>query len=145
MLVGASCVGPARYVFTVHRLPTVGKKSNDKWFDRCKNVFPIRCPFSCPALAVLHAQPIIWYFAVLCGCPSSFACAICMYTPRRWQSPVGSPWCVHFAPHGSPRVLFRLGGAVLVFVSACLPCAISCRVLRVMWLACLSRSAEFGG
>ena len=45
----------------------------------------------------------------------------------------------------SPRVLFRLRGAVLVLVSACLPCAISCRVLRVMWLACLCRSADFGG
>ena len=42
-------------------------------------------------------------------------------------------------------MLFGLGGAVLVFVSACLPCAISCRVLRVMWLACLCCSAEFGG
>ena len=59
--------------------------------------------------------------------------------PRR--SPLVRP-C---APHGSPRVLFRLGVAVLVFLSACLPCAISCRVLRVRWLACLCRSAEFGG
>ena len=40
VLVGASCVGPARYVFTVRRLPTVGEKSNDKWSDRCKKMFP---------------------------------------------------------------------------------------------------------
>ena len=30
VLVCASCVGPARYVFTVRRLPTAGEKSNDK-------------------------------------------------------------------------------------------------------------------
>ena len=83
VLVGASCVGPARYVFTVRRLPTVGEKSNDKWLDRCKNVFQIRCPSPCPALAVLHAQPIIRYLAVLCHSPSSLASAIHMYTPRR--------------------------------------------------------------
>ena len=34
VLVGASLVGPARYVLTVRRVPTVGEKSNDKWFDR---------------------------------------------------------------------------------------------------------------
>ena len=52
VLVGASCVGLARYAFTVRRLPTVGEKSNDKWSDRCKNHFQIQCPFPCPALAV---------------------------------------------------------------------------------------------
>ena len=51
--------------------------------------------------------------------------------------PCRSPLVRPRAPHGSPRVLFRLGGAVLVLVSACLPCTISCPVLRVMWLACL--------
>ena len=110
-----------------------------------KNVFQIRCPFPCPALTVLHAQPIIRNFVVLCGPPSSFACAIHMYTPRHWQGPRRSPLVRPCAPHGSPTVLFRLGGVVLVFVSACLPCAISCCVLRVMWVACLCRSAEFGG
>ena len=39
VLAGASCVGPARYVFTVRRLPTAGEKSNDKWSDRCKKKF----------------------------------------------------------------------------------------------------------
>ena len=39
VLVGASCVGPARCVFTVRRPPTVGEKSNEKWFDRCKKFF----------------------------------------------------------------------------------------------------------
>ena len=50
----------------------------------------------------LHAQPIIRYFAVLCSRPSSFACAIFMYTPRRCQGPVGPPWCVPVLPMGAP-------------------------------------------
>ena len=91
VLVGASCLGPARYVFTVRRLPTVEEKSNDKWSDRCKSFFSrFGALFPAP-LAVLHAQPIIRYFALLCSRPSSFACAIHMYTPRRWQGPVGPP------------------------------------------------------
>ena len=145
VLVGASCVGLARYVFTVRRLPTVGEKSNDKWFDHCKNLFQIWCPFPCPALAALHAQPIIWYFAVLSPRPSSFACAIHMYTALSVARPRRSPLVRPCAPHGSPSVQFRLGSAVVVLVSACLPCAISCRVLQVMWLACLCPSAELSG
>ena len=65
--------------------------------------------------------------------------------PPSVARPRRSPLVRLRAPHGSPRVLFRVGGAVLVLVSACLPCAILCRVLRVMWLACLCCSAEFGG
>ena len=38
VLAGASCVGPAWYVLIVRRPPTVGKKSKDRWFDRCKNL-----------------------------------------------------------------------------------------------------------
>ena len=48
VLVGASCVGPARYVFTVRRLPTAGEKSNAKWSDRCKNCFSLSVPLSLP-------------------------------------------------------------------------------------------------
>ena len=118
LLVGAICVGPARYVFTVRRLPTVGEKSNDKWFDRCKSFFQIRCSFPCPALAALHAQPIIWYFAVLCGRTSSFACAIHMYTPRRWQGPVGPPWCVPVLPMGAPGCC---SGSAVQCSCPCLP------------------------
>ena len=92
VLVGASCVGPARYVFTVRRLPIAGEKSNDKWSNRCP----------CPALAVLHAQPIIRYFPVFCSRPSSFACAIHMYTPRRWQGHVGPAWRATVLPMGAP-------------------------------------------
>ena len=139
VLVGASCVGLARYVFTVCRLPTVGEKSNDKWLDRCKNVFQNRCPFLCPALAVLHAQPIIRYFAVLCGRPFSFACAIHMYTPRRWQGPVGRPWCVPVLPMGAPRCC---SGSVVRCLCSCLP---ACRApYRAVfcgscgWCACVA-------
>ena len=49
MLVGAGCVGPARYVFTVHRPPAAGEKSHDKWSDRCKNFFrPVGALFPAP-------------------------------------------------------------------------------------------------
>ena len=145
VLVGASCVGPARYVFTVRHLPNLGEKSNDKWFDRCKNIYQIRCPFPCPALAALHARPIIWYFAVLCGRPSSFACAIHTYTPCRWQGPVGPPWCVPVLPIRAPGCRSR---SVVRCSCSCLP---ACRapyravLCRVMWRACLCGSAEFGG
>ena len=123
--------------------PSCGRKVTTVGFTAEKS-FQIRYDMPCPALAALHAQPIIWYFAVPLGCPFSFACAIHMYTPSvarpRW-----SPWVHLRAPHGCPSVLLRLGGAVLLFVSACLSCAVPCRVSRVMWLVCRCRSAVFGG
>ena len=145
MFVGASCVGPARYVFTVRRLPTVWEKSNDKWLDRCKNIFPNLVPFSLPrpgSVACTTHQPVLrgalW---------PSFQFRLChsYVHPPPVARPRWSPLVRPCAPNGCPRVLFRLGGAVLLFVSACLPCAISCRVFRVMWVTCLCRSAEFGG
>ena len=49
MLVGARCVGPARYVCTVRRPPAAGEKSHDKWLDRCKKtIFPLSVPCSLP-------------------------------------------------------------------------------------------------
>ena len=48
VLVGASCVGPARYVFPVRRPPTVGEKSNDKCLDRCKKLFQCGAIFPAP-------------------------------------------------------------------------------------------------
>ena len=42
-------------------------------------------------------------------------------------------------------MLSWLGGAVLVHMFACLLCAVSCRVLPVLWLACRCRSAVCGG
>ena len=47
----------------------------------------IGCSFPCPALAVLHAQPGIRYFAVPFGRPFTFACAIHMYTPVGGMAP----------------------------------------------------------
>ena len=54
----------------------------------------------CPALeAALHAQPIIWYFAVPFGRPLSFACAIHMYTQVGVKfAPL---WCIPVLPMGT--------------------------------------------
>ena len=99
MLVGARCVGPARYVCTVRRPPAAGEKSHDKWSDRCKRFFSCRCPVPRPPLAALHAQSTIRYFVVLRSRTSSFACATHMYTPvsgKALRVPLGvslcSPW-----------------------------------------------------
>ena len=121
MLVGARCAGPARYVCTVRRPPAAGVKSHDKWSDRCKKVFsPCQCPVPCPALAVLHAQSIIRYFAVLRSRTSSFACATHMYTPRRWQGPV--------LPMGAPG---RCSSSVVLCSCSCLSvCRAPFRVVR---------------
>ena len=105
MLVGARCVGPARYVCTVRRPPAAGEKSHDKWLDRCKKkIFsPCRCPVPCPALAVLHAQSIIRYFVVLRSRTSSFACATHMYTPVGGKAPpvpLGVSLCSPWEPQG---------------------------------------------
>ena len=144
VLVGASCVAPAWYVFTVRRPPTVGEKCNDKWFDRCKK-FSNSVPLSLPRPGSVTCTTD---HLVFCGalCPS-FQLRLChsYIHPPSLARPRRSPLVRPRAPDGSARVLFWLGGAVLLLVSACLPCAASCRVSRVMWLVCLCRSAEFGG
>ena len=102
MLVGARCVGLARYV--LRRPPAAGEKRHDKWSDRCKKFFsPCRCPVPCPALAVLHAQSIIRYFVVLRSRTSSFACATHMYTPVSGKAPpvpLGVSLCSPWEPQG---------------------------------------------
>ena len=104
MLVGARCVGPARYVCTVRRPPAAGEKSHDKWLDRCKKSFsPCRCPVPCSAVAVLHAQSIIRYFVVPRSRTSSFACATHMYTPVGGKAPpvpLGVSLCSPWEPLG---------------------------------------------
>ena len=159
MLVGARCVGPARYVCTVRRPPAAGEKSHDKWSDRCKKVFsPCRCPVPCPALAVLHAQSIIRYFAVLRSRTSSFACATHMYTPRRWHGPAGplgvslcSPW----EPQGVAPARWCCAraraclSAVRLFVSCVAghSAGVSvswCRVWWLGWLGCLGLCCGVG-
>ena len=101
--------------------------------------FQIRCPCPCPALAVLHAQPIIRYFAVLCSRPSSYACAILMHTRRRWQRLVGPSWCVQLLPMGAPRCC-----SSSVVRCSCL-CLSACRALyravfcgTCRWRACVA-------
>ena len=135
MLVGARCVGPAQYVCTVRRPPAAGLKSHDKWSDSCKKkrISPCRCPVPCPALAVLHAQSIIRYFAVLRSRTSSFACATHMYTPRRWQGPAGPPRCVPVLPMGAPG---RCSSSVVLCSCSCLS------VCRAPF--CVVRCGSFG-
>ena len=145
MLVGARCVGPARYVRTVRRPPAAGEKSHDKWLDRCKKNFPpVGALFPAPPWQCCMHNPlsgISWCsIAVL---PVSLVPLIC--TPPSVARPRRSPSVCPCAPHGSPRALLQLGGAVLVLVPVCLPCAFSCRAFRVIRVACLCHGAGCGG
>ena len=145
MLVGARCVGPARYVCTVRRLPAAGEKSHDKWLDRCKKRFPpVGALFPAPPWQCCMHNPlsgISWCpVAVLPVSPVPLICTLpSVARPRR------SPSVCPCAPHGSPRALLQLGGAVLVLVSVCLPCSFSCRAFRVIRVACLCHGAGCGG
>ena len=68
-----------------------------------KNFFPCHCPVPCPALAVLHAQSINWYFVVLRSRTSSFVCATHMYTPAGRKAPpvfLGVSLCSRWEPQG---------------------------------------------
>ena len=145
MLVGARCVGPARYVCTVRRPPAAGEKSHDKWSDRCKKTFPpVGALFPAPPWQCCMHNPlsgISWCsVAVL---PVSLVPLIC--TPPSVARPRRSPSVCRCAPHGSPRALLQLDGAVHVLVSVCLACAFSWRALRVTWVACLCHGAGCGG
>ena len=141
MLVGARCLGPARYVCTVRRPPAAGEKSHDKWSDRCKKnfFFPCWCPVPCPALAVLHAQSIIQYFVVLRSRTPSFACATHMYTPPRWQGPGGPLRCVPVLSMGAPGCCFS--SVVLCSCSCLSVCRAPSRVVRCgsfWWPVCVT-------
>ena len=109
--------------------PPRGRKVMTIGRTAVKRFFLFRCPCPCPALAVLHAQPIIRYFALFCSRPSSFACAIHMYTPCWWQGPVGPPWCAPVLPMGAPGCC---SSSVVRCSCSCLPachapyCAVSC-------------------
>ena len=97
----SSCVGPAWYLLTVRcpllvrrvlrgrKVATIGTTAGKR--------FEIRYDMPCPALeAALHAQPIIWYFAVPFSFLLSFACANQMYTPAGGKAPSvpsGAPLC----------------------------------------------------
>ena len=145
MLVGARCVGPARYVCTVRRPPAVGEKSHDKWLDRCKKVFPpVGALFPAPPWQCCMHNPLSgtsWcHVAVL---PVSLVPLIC--TLPSAARPRRSPSVCPCAPHGSPRALLQLGGAVLLLVPVCLSCSFSCRAFRVIRVVCLCHGAGCGG
>ena len=88
--------------------------------------FQIRYDMPCPALeALLHAQPIIWYFAVPFSCPFSFACADHMYTPVGGKAPsvsLNASPCSPWEPQGA--ALARWRGA-----RACVCRPVVCRVV----------------
>ena len=95
VLVGASCAGPARYTFTVRRLPSAGDKSNDKWSDRCKKCFPDSVPLSLPrpgSVAYTTDNPA----------PTRPWCCSCACAAPRWSMGVyGGPYVVSPCSGGS--------------------------------------------
>ena len=118
--------------------------------------FPIWYDTPCPALeAALHAQPIIWYFAVPFGRPLSFACPIHMYTPVGGKAPsvpLGaspfSPWepqGAALAPWCGARV--RVCPPVLCRVVPCLAGYVAgVSVLQCgVWLGWLGSCSGVGG
>ena len=126
VLVGARCVGPAWYVLTVRRPPIVGGKvtiggltaAKDSKFGATFPVPPWQPYMHNPSSGISRCPS-----AVLSASPVPFIC-----TPPSVAKPRRSPLVYPRAPQGSPRVPFRLSGAVLVLVSACFWCAASCRV-----------------
>ena len=105
MLVGARCVGPARYVCTVRRPPAAGEKIHDKWSDRCKKSFssPVGALFPAPLWQCCMHNPlsgISWCsVAVL---PVSLVPLIC--TPpvggKTPLVPLGVSLCSPWEPQG---------------------------------------------
>ena len=101
VLIGSSCVGPAWYVVTVRRPPTMGDKSNDRWFDCCKK-FVNSVPHS---LSRPGSVTCTTHHPVLCSALwPSFQLRLCHSPvhPRQWQGPVGPPWLVPVLPMGAP-------------------------------------------
>ena len=138
VLVGASCVGPAWYVFTVRRPPTVGERRNDKWFDRCKkfsNSVPLSLSRPGSVSCTTH-HPVfrgaLWPSFQLLLCHS-------YVPPLRWQGPVGPPWYVLVLPMGAPECC---SDSVLRCSCLCLPaCRASYRaVFRGLcgWCVCVA-------
>ena len=102
VLVGASCVGPARYIFTVRRLPTVEEKSNDKGCDRCKKLLKFGALFPAPPWQrYMHntsSGTLQCSVAVLPALPVPFIC-----TP-----PVGGKVIHMRSQHHQQRIIFRI-------------------------------------
>ena len=123
--VGASCVQAAWYIFTVRRPPTVGDKSNDKWFDRCKT-FSNLVPFSLPRprSVTCTTHHLVLRCALLAVFPASPVPFIC--TPpvggKALSVPLGASLCFTSEPQGA--VSARLCGAR---ARVCLPAV--CRIV----------------
>ena len=141
MLVGARCLGPARYVCTVRRPPTAGEKSHDKWLDRCKNIFfpPVGALVLPPPWQCCMHNPlsgISWCsVAVL---PVSLVPLLCT-TPRWLQGPAGPPWCFPVLPMGAPGCC---SSSVVLCSCSCLSvCRAPSRVVRcgsLGWQVCVT-------
>ena len=119
--------------------PPRGGKAMTSGRTAVKHIFASRCPVSCRALAVLHAQSIIRYFVVLGSRTSSFACATHMYTPRQWQGPAGPPRCVPVLPMGAPGC--SSSSVVLCSCSCLSVCRAHSRVVRCGsfgWRVCVT-------
>ena len=117
VLVGPSCVGRAWYVLTVRRPPTVGEKSNDRWFDRSEKF----------QNSVLHSLSHRGRVTCTTHHPvfrsalrPSFQLRLChsYVHPRRWQGPVGPLWCIPVLPIGAPGCR---SGSVVRCSCSCLP------------------------
>ena len=117
VLVGASYVGPAWYILTVRRPLTVGEKSNDRLFDRCEK-FPnlVLHSLSRPGSVTCTTHHPVFRSALR----PSFQLRLChsYVHPRRWQGPVGPPWCIPVLPMGAPGCR---SGSVVRCSCSCLP------------------------
>ena len=145
VLVGASCVGPARYVFTVRHLPTAGEKSNDKWLDRYKNFFSrfgalVPAP---PRQCCMHNPSSVFSRCSIAVLPVSLVPFIC--TPpaggKAPSVPLGAPLCSPWEPQGAVSARWCGARARVCLRTVCH--IVLCFV--IMWAACLCRGAEFGG
>ena len=113
MLVGARCVGPARYVCTVRRPPAAGEKSHDKWWDRCKKNFPpVGALFPAPPWQCCMHNPssgISWCSVAVLRV--SLVPLIC--TPPSVARPRRSPSVCPCTPHGSDAFPWGAGHRTL--------------------------------
>ena len=104
VLVRASCVGPARYIFTVRHLPTMGEKSNDKGCDHCKNCFKFGALFPAPPWQRYMHNPSSGTprcsLAVLPALPVPFICTPSV-AGKAPSVPLGASPCFPWEPQGA--------------------------------------------